>query len=389
MRDPGADSARGERVGQTIQPIIGGATSGTEHDAVVVLTNFVGGVRKNLCSATLVAPNLIITARHCVSDTQSSAACTEDGTALTGAAVMGDRSPGNLVVFLGRNGVAPNTEDASKADAIGAKIVVGEASSVCNADLAFLVLDKKLDAPYAPIRLQPPAMADRVAAVGWGVNETGALPTHRAVRADLALLGVGPGVYPENPQYGYGTSEFMVGESACAGDSGGPTFTAAGAVVGIASRAGNGLARDPYNYATTCMGSGAHAVYTHLAAHQALVTRAFAEAGEPMWLEGEPDPRLPKPQATSGASTPAEENAADQETHSTPLPATPGGAEPASSNAGGCSMSSEPQKGAVEYAAGLVALFATLMGLRRRLRRTEMTPDGRDGTHRERMPSMP
>src|SRR5690242_13830463 len=58
-----------ERVGQAIQPIIRGTASGTEHDAVVVLTTVRDGQRFRLCSATMVAPNLLITARHCVSDT--------------------------------------------------------------------------------------------------------------------------------------------------------------------------------------------------------------------------------------------------------------------------------------------------------------------------------
>lgn len=158
-------------------------------------------------------------------------------------------------------------------------------------------------------------------------------------------------------------------------------------MLGVASRAGNGQPRDPYNYATTCMGANAHAVYTHLGAHKDLVTRAFQEAGEPMWLEGEPDPRAPKPQAESpaGPEDPAETT---KKTAQEELPFPDAREEGGALAASGCSVSSEPQKGAVEYAAGLVALFATLFGLRRRFsRKSESTvePD----LHRARMPSMP
>ncbi len=381
-----------ETVGQVIQPIIHGEASGTEHDAVVVLTNFRDGLRRNLCSATLVAPNMIITARHCVSDTESSSACTDQGTALTGAGVKADRPPENLVVFVGKNGVVPDTEVEENGTARGAKIVVGDSKTICNADIAFLILDRKVDAPIAPIRLAPPSPDEKVSAVGWGVDETGKLPPQREVRRDIPLIGIGPGLYPENPNFGYGDSEFMIGESACSGDSGGPALSKAGAVVGVASRAGNGKPRDPNNYASTCMGPTAHAVYTHLGAHKDLVLRAFQEAGEPMWLEGEPDPRAPKPQANESLPDEAGENTKKTAQEELPLP-DDDDAESSTPAAGGCSVSSEPQKGAVEYAAGVVALLATLFGLRRRFGRRKadeaMLADEEDELHRPRMPSMP
>ena len=52
--------------------------------------------------------------------------------------------------------------------------------------------------------------------------------------------------------------------SACSGDSGSPALASSGAVVGVASRAGNGQPRDPNNAASTCLGATAHAVYTEL-----------------------------------------------------------------------------------------------------------------------------
>jgi hypothetical protein len=49
-------------------------------------------------------------------------------------------------------------------------------------------------------------------------------------------------------------------------------------------------------------------------------------------------------------------------------------------------MTSEPQAGSVEYAAGLVALLATVIGLRRRFGRR----DDEDGAaQRPRLPSLP
>ncbi|MBX3264095.1 MAG: trypsin-like serine protease [Labilithrix sp.] len=373
-----------ENVDQAIQPIIRGVSSGTEHDAVVVLTTFREGLRRSLCTATLVAPNLVITARHCVSDTESSTACSMDGTPIVGGGVKGDRAAGDLVVFLGKGGVAPDTEVEVNGVARGAKVVVDAASNVCNRDVAFVVLDRKLAAPVAPLRLGPPTMSETVSAVGWGIDETGTLPESREVRAGISLIGVGPAMYPDHATYGYGDSEFMIGESACAGDSGSPAFAQSGAVVGVAARAGNGKPRDPNNFASTCVGDTAHAVYTHLASMQELVARAFQESGEAIWLEGQPDPRAPKPEAapeeTKTSAPPATTTAGDL--------AAPAADDAPAATATGCSLSSEPQSGAVEYAAGFVALLASLLGLRRRLVRRD-EPEAEHGGHRERLPSLP
>jgi hypothetical protein len=382
----GSDQAQ-ERVGQAIQPIIRGITSGTEHDSVVVLTTFKDGLRRSLCTATLVAPNLIITARHCVSDTDSSTACSKEGTPITGGGVKADRDPKNLVVFLGKDGIVPNTEVETNGNARGAKVVVDPTATICNHDVAFVVLDQKVTAPVAQIRLGAPTMTETVSAVGWGIDETGTLPKSREVRPNIALIGLGPALYPDHATYGYGDAEFMIGESACAGDSGSPAFAASGAIVGIAARAGNGKPRDPANYASTCIGDTAHAVYTHLTSLQPLVARAFQESGEEIWLEGQPDPRAPKPQTVPTTTTTPEPPPSAATTTEAPLPAPEATAPEA--GAGGCSMSSEPQHGAVEYAAGLVALLASLIGLRRRFGRKDETELTVDDGHRARMPSMP
>lgn len=355
-------------VGRTIQPIIRGEASGTAQDAVVVLATFEGGVRKKLCSATMVAPNLLITARHCVADSKASAVCKSDGTAFPGTGIPTDRVPSKLVVFVGSNGVVPDTEVEANGDAHGKKIVAGKAPSTCNADVAFVVLDTNVEAPLAPLRLRPPSVGEKVSAVGWGVDETGTLPAQRATRTGIAIMGLGPAPDPENADYGYGDSEFMIGESACSGDSGGPTLSTSGAVVGVASRAGNGKDFDPRNYAATCVGATAHAVYTHLGAHTDLVTRAFAEAGSPMWIDGEPDPRGTAPR-TEGPNPPAGSAESKKKETTEPLP-LPSETIPIAGGAGGCSVSPDRSSGSDAFATGFVALLASVIGRRRRDRNT-------------------
>lgn len=408
-----------QNVGRVIQPIIGGSASGTADDAVVVLTVFNQGQRAALCTATLVAPNLIVTARHCVSKVEGATACAQDGSAVTGGSIAGTYKASALVVFTGANGVTPDSTVEAKAAAHGKQIIVDAATNVCDHDIAFVQLDKDVSAPIAPIRIGAPSASEHVAAVGWGVDASGNLPNHRLVR-DLALVGVGPAPFPNNPSWGYGDHEFMVGEGPCAGDSGSPAFAKSGALVGIGARTGNGKASDG-NYATTCTGSDAHTVYTHLAGFQKLIDAAFKTAGHTPVLEGTGNTG-----SSSGASGSASggssggggtSSGSSGSSGDAPLPVIAesanadllgGGDEPpapgANANAskkdggaaeapaadtasaedgagGGCSMSGgagaangDAPHDNVAYAAGLVALVALVLGLRRRLRH----PDGKD-----------
>lgn len=373
-----------DHVGRVIQPIVGGIASGADQDAVVVLARFENGARVGLCTATLVAPNLVVTARHCVSQTDASAACASDGQPVVGAQLHGDRDPTTLAVFAVTGGVAPDTTTDAGASARGKTLVVDAATTICNHDLAYLVLDRALSAPIAPVRLGPPAATDALTAVGFGITEQGWLPASRMQRSDLALVGAGPMAYPDDARYGVGSAEFLVGESACAGDSGSPVLAKSGAVLGVASRAGNGKARDPNNAASTCLGASAHAVYAQLGADAALAARAFTEAGAKPWLEGEPDPRLPK-----GAPGGAGGSAQSGGTASAPVgaPSATLGAsastsldgEPEAGAGGGCSMSNEPTRGAVEHALGIVALALLAIRLRNARRRRDDQPRAADG----------
>lgn len=385
---PVEDHAAEHHLGRMIQPIVNGSASGAEQDSVVALARFDKGVRVGLCTATLVAPNLALTARHCVSATDASAACAADGTPVVGAMLHGDRPAATLAVYATTNGAAPDTTSEAGASAHGKVLVVDAATTICNHDLAFVVLDTSLSAPRSPVRLAPPSAGDVLTAVGFGITELGALPSQRMQRSALTLMGAGPMPFPDDARYGAGDAEFLVGESACSGDSGSPMLAraAAGAraaaVVGVASRAGNGQPRDATNAASTCLGATAHAVYAQLGQNQALVLHAFAVAGATPWLEGEPDPDAVKPApasspasagdvASASPSPVSAANANANEGASAMLPA--GARDGGNATAGGCSASGEPTHGAVEHALGIVFLLLLVLRLRsaRRHRTTE------------------
>lgn len=373
-------------VGRVIQPIVGGTASGAAHDAVVVMARFENGSRVGLCTATLIAPNLVVTARHCVSQTDASAACGPDGAPVVGAQLHGDRDPTTLAVFAVSGGVSPDTTTAQGASARGKALVASSATTICNHDIAYVILDKALSAPIAPVRLAPPAASDVLTAVGFGITELGWLPESRMQRSAVSLIGAGPMAFPDDARYGVGDGEFLVGESACAGDSGSPALSLSGAVIGVASRAGNGKPRDPNNAASTCLGATAHAVYAQLGSDQTLALRAFAEAGATPWLEGQPDPRLshksgPRGEsgAAIGAGAPADiapdPTRSEVEVASASLEEgeTPAGAS------GGCSASGEPIRGAVEHALGIIAIVLLVLRLRSARRRRDADPTAQGG----------
>jgi len=359
-------------MGRSIQAIVHGTTSGAEHDAVVVLARFEAGVRRGLCTGTLVAPDLVVTARHCVSITDSTAACDAAGQPVAGAMLHGDRAPAQLAVFVGTSGTAPDTTNEAGAAARGKALVVDPATTICNRDLAFVVLDRKLAAGLAPIRLGAPSPSDVLTAVGFGVTEVGSLPASRMQRSGLTLLGTGPMLDPNDARYGAGDAEFLVSESACAGDSGSPILSESGAVLGVASRVGNGKPRDPANVASTCVGESAHAIYASLGASSALVARAFAAVGAKPWLEGEPDPRTAAPRATvdAGPAMPpaAQGSGAHDDGAGTNADVGDGPGMrtgPRAEVAGGCNAGGEPTRNAVEQALGFIGLVAAVGRLRR------------------------
>jgi hypothetical protein len=227
-----ACACSGDGVAQTSQAIYGGAVDDGGNDAVVAVRVGLGSPF-TLCTGALVAPNLVLTAWHCVAQTvTSSIACDENGQSQSGPQLGADVPPSDVGVYVG---VRPNVY--GPADARGATIFHATGSVMCNDDVAFVALDRSLlPAPLA-LRLSPPArVGELVSVVGYGQNDGGFGTAVRVVKHGLDVLGVGAGVSVSNTALG--SNELELGESTCQGDSGGPALDASGAIVGIVSRGG-------------------------------------------------------------------------------------------------------------------------------------------------------
>ncbi|MBA3549762.1 MAG: S1 family peptidase [Nannocystis sp.] len=244
------------------------------------------------CGATLVAPNLLLTAKHCVARLfPGPYECGEDGEVLQidpnvtypEAGRYGPVSaPGQITVGRSGSPYAPRVVE----------VRVSPDDVICTGDAALLVLDRDVDDPViAPLRLDvAPVVGEALLAVGYGgtlTSEGSLVLQERAVT--VAVVGPAaaePGVAgPVNAGF------FSTGEALCRGDSGSAAFASSGAVVGIAS-GGSRIDVDALTGTTAdCVSPLLRSHFQGVAPIAAFIQAGFAAAGAVPWLEGEPDPR--------------------------------------------------------------------------------------------------
>jgi len=216
-----------------------------------------------LCSGALVAPNLVLTARHCVSRAiTATPACDARGESHNGVHLADDADPSTISIYVGAR--VHVDRDPIRAHAVRTLHPTGRV--LCDADVAFLVLDRALpDVTVLPIRLHGAVESgDRVLPIGFGgglANQIG----NRVARENSTVLTVGPAANAETGAV-LGPREFEVDAATCRGDSGGPAIDArTGEIVGVVSRG------------ASCSAQGNH-VYTRVDAYSGLATAAFNAA---------------------------------------------------------------------------------------------------------------
>ena len=132
-----------------------------------------------LCAGALIAPDVVLTARHCVSVPAGSSGCPNEGAARAPPL----RPPESLRIFIGDD-MATAVERAR-----GRAIRVPSAASMCDADIALLLLDVPID-DVQPLVVRPTGAAQgaHLRTIGWRLPaRAGRAP--KILRDHLLVLG--------------------------------------------------------------------------------------------------------------------------------------------------------------------------------------------------------
>ncbi|MCB9524198.1 MAG: trypsin-like serine protease [Myxococcales bacterium] len=224
------------QIGVRSDHIAGGQVdrSNTGVVGIAMFSEIAGG----LCSGTLIAPNLVLTAQHCVAELN------------TGQYVQCGRSRFGTVIDP--NSVAVTTETTMPQSGRGyygvrQVIVPQEDRGACGNDIALLVLTRNIPAaeatPLVP-RFDPqPQRNEVVSLIGYGITSDGGWDsgTRRIRQRSSVVCG---GATCE--RFGADASEFVLDEGSCQGDSGGPAVDSQGMVLGALSRGAQGCQYPTY-----------------------------------------------------------------------------------------------------------------------------------------------
>ena len=270
----GCGQAAPELWDQQAQGIYKGSPSGVEDDGIVKVSVVAANGAASFCSGSLLAPNVVLTARHCVSNiVDGEFTCTDAGELTPeskGGRFGSPIEPAGLKIYVG----AENTEPLA---AVGAKVFATQTPTICRNDIAVIVLDRELSGvPLMPIRLdRGNQRGEKLRVIGFGETEL-ATQGVRLTKDGLTISQVGSSQFRADGDPIPPRTFLTLGPALCKGDSGGPALTSDGAVTGVYSQ-----------LVESCSSPNARQFFTQVAPFADEVLRpAFELAGYEPIVEG-------------------------------------------------------------------------------------------------------
>lgn len=353
--------------GSTASAIVGGTVDTTRPDVLLLRDDTATGFR---CTATLIAPNLVITARHCVGKRAVPNATTLcKGGATTDGAQALPNYQGDLAAMPMYVSASPSSPLLAR----GKKIYDDDATTTCSHDVALIELDPPIAgiAP-SPIRRTPLAQGDPLVAMGFGwTDHNASVNATERMKGATSVLALGPIVYSFKPNgdpmatsqlVAIAAGEIGVQGITMTGDSGGPAFDSTGQLAALVSR----------GYADASYGPG---TFTAVAAHLATIDAALVASGNPPVADAGSDAHvdtLPPPGGRPAADSgmpPRYDGPPGDDVLGKGTP--PSGDSSGGGGSGGCSLvrGAHRSSPASDGAAAALAITLGLLVARRRRRR--------------------
>ncbi len=341
-----------EKTGSASSAIQGGRadTSATDNFAIGVVNKF-GGV----CTATLIAPNLVLTARHCVTKP------TADDVVTCASTFSDNVDPQYLEVTTSPNIYKAGTYHKAL------EVITPTSSAFCGNDIALIILADNVAASEAtPVTpavqfaiTDHSKVSDKIVAIGFGVTNPSATDSgQRRIRTDIAITCVpGDSAFASCADHAGveldDKAEFVTQGWVCAGDSGSGAFDQASFDSGKPIVLGT-LSRGPQTN-DTCLA----AIYTRTDAHADLIAAAGRKAAAQGGYAGADWTQAVAPPTADPTGTVCHADGTCTDTSTT----DPGSAPDASKPHAGCSAA---PSGARTSLASLVGVGLALAALRRR-----------------------
>jgi len=219
------------RVGESASAIKDGTTSPEDTNVVgmaIVQGGSIGG-----CTGSLIAPNLVLTAQHCVSN-------------LSSAQVVCGSATFESTIAPDSFYVSTETQLTPESEFIGVREIVipPDGTDVCGFDIALMVLDGTITdiEPLVPRVDSDVVPSELYRAVGFGATgQDGGTSFTRRQLGELELKCAGE-VCGGSVQ----ATEWLGDRGICQGDSGGPALDSENRVIGVVSRGGFNCSKPVY-----------------------------------------------------------------------------------------------------------------------------------------------